>query len=137
MSIISTHYKFNNMKFGEALVQLNNGLMVAREGWNGKGMFIFQQIGNTVAESFIPNFKSLPDSVKAFLQAKGGDVVFNSSLTMFTAKGEMQPGWLASQADILASDWTLVTADSSTHSNAGGVDESAPADEAPKEKAAD
>ncbi len=29
-------------------------------------------------------------------------------IDMFTAQGNMQPGWLASQADMLANDWTIV-----------------------------
>lgn len=95
------------MNFGQAIEELNSGAMMQRAGWNGKGMFIYKTVGNTVEKDFIPNFKSLPDSVKEFLTEKGDDVVFHSSITMYTAQGEMQPGWLASQADILADDWQL------------------------------
>lgn len=96
------------MKFGQAIDALNNGLMVQRQGWNGKGMFIYKTVGNIVSKDFIPKFASLPTTVKTFLQNKGEDVVFNSSLTMYTANGAMQPGWLASQADILAEDWEII-----------------------------
>lgn len=96
------------MNFGEAISALNNGQMVSRSGWNGKGMFVYKTVGNTVSKDFIPKFASLPDSVKEFLGKKGEDVVFNPSITMYTATGEMQPGWLASQADILAEDWGIV-----------------------------
>lgn len=96
------------MNFGKAIEALNGGSMVARSGWNGKGMFIYKTIGNKVASDFIPKFASIPDSVKTFLSKKGNDVVFNASLTMYTAAGEMQPGWLASQADILAEDWEII-----------------------------
>ena len=60
--------------FGWALEQLKYGKMVARSGWNGKGMFIYKTVGNTVSKDFIPKFTSLPDSVKQFLQQIGGDV---------------------------------------------------------------
>jgi len=96
------------MDFGQALEALNNGEMVQRQGWNGKGMFIFKTVGNTVSKDFIQKFASLPQSVKDFLEAKGEDVVFHASITMYTAQGTMQPGWLASQADMLADDWTGV-----------------------------
>jgi hypothetical protein len=96
------------MNFGEALQALNEGKRVARAGWNGKNMFIYKTVGNTVSKDFIPKFASLPDSVKTFLEAKGEDVVFQPSLTMYTAAGEMQPGWLASQSDMLSSDWEIV-----------------------------
>ena len=29
------------MKFGEALEELKKGVTVARDGWNGKGMFVY------------------------------------------------------------------------------------------------
>jgi len=95
------------MNFGNAIAAMNNGHMVRREGWNGKGMFIYKTIGNTVSKDFIPKFASLPASVKAFLQARDEDVVFQSSITMYTAQAVMQPGWLASQADILSEDWEI------------------------------
>jgi hypothetical protein len=96
------------MNFGQAIEAMNNGTMVSRSGWNGKSMFVYKTVGNTVSKDFIPKFASLPQSVKEFLSKKGADVVFHPSITMYTAQGEMQPGWLASQADILADDWGIV-----------------------------
>lgn len=85
------------MNFGQAIESMNAGEMVSRSGWNGKKMFVYKTVGNTVSKDFIPKFASLPDKVKAFLSEKGEDVVFHASITMYTAAGEMQPGWLASQ----------------------------------------
>ena len=96
------------MNFGQAVEALNEGKMVSRSGWNGKGMFVYKTVGNTISKDFISKFASLPQSVKDFLLAKGEDVVFHANITMYTAQGEMQPGWLASQADILAEDWGIV-----------------------------
>lgn len=31
------------MKFGEALEAVKEGKLIARSGWNGKGMFVFQR----------------------------------------------------------------------------------------------
>lgn len=96
------------MNFGLALESLKKGKLVTRSGWNGKGMWLFRQIGNTVSKDFIPKFASLPDAAKAKLSERDTDVVFNSSITMLTATGELQPGWLASQTDMLADDWMIV-----------------------------
>lgn len=93
------------MNFGDALQAANDGSRIARAGWNGKGQFVYRTVGNTVSKDFIPKFASLPDKVKKFLQEKGEDIVFNSSLTIYNAQGEMQPGWLASQGDLSADDW--------------------------------
>ena len=98
----------DTFNFGTAISYLNGGFMVRRQGWNGKGMFIYKTVGNIVSKDFIPKFVSLPQSVKDFLQARGEDVEFMDSFTMFTKWGKMQPGWLASQSDVLANDWELV-----------------------------
>ena len=96
------------MNFGEAKLATDNGFMIQRAGWNGKGQFVYKTIGNTVSKDFIPKFASLPDSVKEFLSKKGEDIVFNPSLTLYNAQGEMQPGWLPSQGDLNAEDWQIV-----------------------------
>ena len=36
------------------------------------------------------------------------DIVIDPHIDMFTAGGTMQPGWLASQADMLAEDWAII-----------------------------
>lgn len=96
------------MKFGEAQQLADNGEMIQRSGWNGKGQFVYKTIGNTVSKDFIQKFASLPQSVKDFLEKKGEDVVFNSSYTLYNAQGQMQPGWLPSQGDLNAEDWQIV-----------------------------
>ncbi len=68
------------MDFGKALDILKAGGRVARTGWNGKGMWLVLVHG----------------SMKPV------------TIDMFTAQGAMQPGWLASQADVLAEDWEEV-----------------------------
>lgn len=96
------------MNFGSAIQAMQNGNRVSRSGWNGKNMFIYKTVGNTVSKDFIPKFASLPPVVKKFLEERGTDVVFQPSFTMYTAAGEMQPGWLASQSDMQAEDWDIV-----------------------------
>lgn len=93
------------MNFGEAQQILDNGFMAFREGWNGKGQFVYKTIGNTVSKDFIPKFASLPDSVKEFLLKIDKDVEFSSSYTLYNAQGKMQPGWVPSQGDLNATDW--------------------------------
>lgn len=68
--------------FGLAIDKLRRGLRVQRAGWNGKGMWL----------RFVPHIM-LPHEPPRL-----------PYLEMFTASGELVP-WLASQADVLASDW--------------------------------
>lgn len=88
------------MNFGEAIEALKNGQKVQREGWNGHGMFLIlvsATVGITLGEN-TPYGKHLGSVA----------TTINAHVDMRTATGEMQPGWLASQTDMLADDWTIV-----------------------------
>lgn len=86
------------MDFGKAIEALKSSKKVARSGWNGKGMWLILQSGSevTVREE------------TCYYNAGLRDITINPHIDMFTANGEMQPGWLASQADMLAEDWIIV-----------------------------
>lgn len=75
------------MNFGQALEALKQNQKVAREGWNGKRMYIYLD--------YYPEHDSEPKTYDPFI-------------TMKTALGSHQPGWLASQADLLAEDWQII-----------------------------
>ena len=79
-SFLRMGVKENSMNFGKAVENLKLGERVARAGWNGKGMYIYL----TIFDNFEP------------------------CITMHTAQGTEQPGWLASQADIFAEDWSIL-----------------------------
>lgn len=102
---MNTQLKLN---FAEAMISLRDGEMVAREGWMKDGIFIFEQKANVVSKDFIPNFKSLPDSVKAKLAELNEDIIFNASITLFDSKHGMQPGWIAFDEDLDATDWRVL-----------------------------
>ena len=90
------------MNFGEAIEALKLGSKVAREGWNGKRMFIFLTKGMTVAyeDIYKDNFKEI---------FKGQDsCTIGSHIDMKAADGSVVIGWLASQTDMLAEDWLVV-----------------------------
>ncbi|WP_294267750.1 DUF2829 domain-containing protein [uncultured Chryseobacterium sp.] len=108
-----------NQKFGQAIEAVKNGKMAAREGWNGKGMFIFERPADELQIDFvIDKVKSLPQSVKNFFKAKEDKempsergltkVKFMPYLCMYAADGSIVNGWLASQTDILAEDWQIL-----------------------------
>lgn len=77
------------MDFGDAIRALKSGSRVSRQGWNGKGMFlVLIRAGNAMHTS------------------SAGSFDMQDCIGMKTAQGRMQPGWLASQEDMLAEDWT-------------------------------
>ncbi|MGZ5575233.1 MAG: DUF2829 domain-containing protein [Methylobacter sp.] len=89
-----------DLSFGAAIDALESGKKVARSGWNGKGMWLILVPGS-------PNIKPVAGTP----YSKAGivnEVSIDAHIDMFTAGGTMQPGWLASQADMLAKDWVVV-----------------------------
>ena len=85
--------------FGWALDMLRDRRKVRREGWNGKGMFIYLQLGSTITKEMGRN---------EHLKAMEGDIIINPHIDMKTADGSICIGWLASQTDMLANDWEVV-----------------------------
>ena len=84
------------MNFGLAIEAMKKGLRVARNGWNGKGMYVFL--------AYEADFVTDAD-LSAFDQL---EVEVSDMLVLKTAQDTFQPGWLATQSDILADDWYIV-----------------------------
>jgi len=100
MSVVQTRDQSGDFSFGDVVTLLKLGKKVARKGWNGKNMFLI------LVESTQPVItEGSPYQARAGIQ---GEVTIDAHIDMFTAGGTMQPGWLASQADMLADDWCLV-----------------------------
>lgn len=81
------------MNFSDALINLGNGVSVARSGWNGKNQYITLQIpdsGSKMTEPYI------------YITFPNRDSRYNNSRV-----GRLP--WLASQADLLANDWYVVS----------------------------
>ena len=89
------------MDFGQALQQLRDGRRVRRSGWNGRGMWICLMPGVVIAEQLVNG------RTKQFVPT--GDLDCQPYFVMWTATEQWQPGWLASQADLLAFDWEVVS----------------------------
>lgn len=90
------YHKASGMNFGEAIVAMKVGAKVARKGWNGKGQYIelASNISYKNPESEIINAEHAAIGNKAIA---------------FVGTSGVQLGWLASQADMLADDWTSVS----------------------------
>lgn len=69
--------------FEQALVWLKSGEKVARLGWNGAGQWVALQVPDEHSKMTLPY------------------------LYIHTVRGDLVP-WLASQTDLLASDWVVV-----------------------------
>lgn len=91
------------MNFGDALDLIKRGHRVAREGWNGKGMFLFLVPGSHFTVNRPPLLGIYPE---------GTGIDYRPHIDMKTAQGDVVP-WVASQSDLLADDWVLGPVDAS------------------------
>jgi hypothetical protein len=77
------------MKFGIAIDMLKEGKRVAREGWNGKGLWLELQIPDEWSKMTLPY------------------IYINYPSDAINTPNARVP-WLASQTDILTEDWNIV-----------------------------
>ena len=78
------------MDFCYALNALKEGQKVARRGWNGKGMWLLLQVPDENSKMTLPYI---------YIEYPEGHPAYPA--------GSRVP-WLASQTDLLASDWEIV-----------------------------
>ena len=86
--------------FGAAIKELKDGKKVARQGWNGKGQFLF----------YVPANKYHADgNKKGTLKGMFPDdmVPYQAYIGIKTTQDTVVP-WLASQSDVLAEDYVIV-----------------------------
>lgn len=84
--------------FGLAICALKSGKRVAREGWNGKGMFIY----------YVPaaSYPAQTGVAKSYF-GENSLVPYNAYLAIKNV-GETVSTWVPSINDVLAEDWEIV-----------------------------
>jgi len=95
------------MDFGDAIRAMKDGKKVARAGWNGKGMWVAYTPGGTFPKEFAKDGHAAKHRADEIVAGEGW-VVLLPHIDMRAADGSMVIGWLASQTDMLAEDWTVV-----------------------------
>lgn len=109
------------VNFGEAVKALKEGKRVQRQGWNGKGLFIFMQVPSQVEADIVPKMTSLPQSVKdeflrRFDEAKNDPKIrpssdysirYHNQIAMVYPDNNIY-GWVASPSDVLEEDWVIL-----------------------------
>jgi len=84
-----------NQNFGQAIEALKEGRRAARQGWNGKGMYVLLQV---------PDENSKMNRPYIYMECpKGSTKQFGDTNNEFD-----RVPWLASQTDILAEDWVIL-----------------------------
>lgn len=90
----------SGLTFGEAVEAMKAGSKVARQGWNGKNMFLYMVPEGRYAPT-------TPAGLEIAAYAKDNRVPYRAYIAMFTVQEDVVP-WLASQSDVLEEDWYVV-----------------------------
>lgn len=91
------------MDFGDVIkaMKADPTRRFAREGWNGKNMYVYLTVGHPVPTDEWNGFMTHEEGER-------GVILIQPHIDMYTARGERVIGWLASQTDMLADDWEEV-----------------------------
>lgn len=82
--------------FGWALEVLKHGGKVTREGWNGKGMYLYLVPANSYAAQ-----------TEVAREEFGESVPYRAYIALKTAQGDVAP-WSINNTDVLEIDWEIV-----------------------------
>lgn len=86
----------DKLTFGDAVEAMKRGFKVVRQGWNGKGIFLY----------YVPA-QSYPATTDIAKLHFGETVPYEPYIAMKHVGNKVVP-WLASQTDILADDWQII-----------------------------
>ena len=89
--------------FGWAINALKEGKKVARNGWNGKGMYLWLKPAAKIRYEWCKD-----PILKDIAEREGGEIEALGTICMKTADNKILSGWLASQTDMLSEDWMIV-----------------------------
>lgn len=92
------YHPTDGLTFGLAVEAMKMGYKVTREGWNGKGMFLYY-----VGADY---YMAKTEAAKSFY-GENSMVPYRAYIAMKTVTNEVVP-WVASQSDILESDWIIL-----------------------------
>lgn len=94
--------------FSKALELAKEGKKIARAGWNGKNQFVVM-----MPALYLPPYDTQDTNRKvndrtAKHIGEGTPLDSQPYFALFNAQGKWQPGWVPSQGDLFAEDWTIV-----------------------------
>lgn len=104
--VVGSANRCGSVSWHTAKEAMRHGLVAAREGWNGKGMFAFIRPGDEFYGVELKRFASLPEAVKNYF---GNEAVvpFSEYFCLKDAGGVIRNGWHPSNTDLLANDWVV------------------------------
>lgn len=86
------------MNFGQALESLKTGCKLTRDGWNGRGMFVFLVPGSVFRVNRPPLLG---------IYTEGTEIHYKPHIDVKNVDGSIST-WVPSIGDVMAEDWSIV-----------------------------
>ena len=97
------------MRFGEAIEHPRTGTKIARRECKGKNMYVYLTEGRGIpTDEWVAR---IPSQEITEAEREMGCVIIKAHLDMMNAEGERIIGWVATQMDMLATDWCVLKED--------------------------
>ena len=97
----------NRHEIGWAVDQMRQGLKVRRAGWNSPRVYIVMMPALNLNAFNSPAQDPKVNARTAKFVGSETELVIQPYIALMN-QGEWQPGWVCSQADLLARDWEVV-----------------------------
>lgn len=107
--VFNNAYKgYGELSFGQALTLAQEGCKIARGGWDASHRFVV-----LMPAMNLPPYNTQAPGPKVndrIAKHIGNDMPLRSQpyFALYTTRGTWHLGWIASQADLLATDWAVV-----------------------------
>jgi hypothetical protein len=101
------------MNFGEALEEIKYGKVATRTGWNGKGMFVYLNLGRMAPIQVSPTHGAIPPQLikaiqtRLFTMGAPDTITRMPNLYLRYPDGSIST-WVPSITDCLAEDWHVI-----------------------------
>lgn len=92
-----------NLTFSQALEALKDGKYIAREGWNGKGMYLWMLPAIEVPKEWIKDPYLLRE-----VNPETNSVHCEPAIRIKTAGNTVSTGWKPSNLDMFSDDWCIL-----------------------------
>jgi hypothetical protein len=89
------------MDFSNALIELKNGELLTRTGWNGRGIFVFLVSGSQFKVNREPLNRIFPE---------GKEITYRPHIDIKNVDGSIAT-WVPSIGDLMAEDWAIADAE--------------------------
>jgi len=106
---VDQEYTYNNIPFGVAYELSKLGYIIYRYGWNGNKRKDDKDFKLRMFVVYVPSSEiDVRENTPYWNAGIRGSIKIDSHLDLYTPAGTVQPGWVASQADIAANDWMAI-----------------------------